>query len=164
MSYQTFGVTGKTSINKIPEYAREYKKEYLFLRGINKELKLFYKHLDKINDGLFESNRADRIRYFIKRFLRGQEKGILKDISKFEIKEENVRNIIKIKDKFDCYKIRYDYFEDDDYNPYPGFENIYYDFELFFNKLKIKYEEDSDSDSEDFEIILYDSDSDSDDF
>ena len=34
MSYQTFGVTGKTSINKIPEYAREYKKEYLFLRGI----------------------------------------------------------------------------------------------------------------------------------
>ena len=37
MSYQTFGVTGFTSFNKIPEYAKEYKREYQFIRGINKE-------------------------------------------------------------------------------------------------------------------------------
>ena len=148
------------STNKIPEYARDFKKEYLFIIGINKELGLFYKHLDKINDGLFESHRVDRIKYFIKRFLRGEERGRLKDISEFEIKENDVNNFIKIKEKFYCFKLRYDFFEDDDYNPYPGFENIYYDFELFFNKLKIKYEEDSDI--EDFEIILPNSDSDSD--
>ena len=29
-----------TKTNKIPEYARDYKKEYLFIRGINKEFKL----------------------------------------------------------------------------------------------------------------------------
>ena len=27
--------------NKIPEYARDFKKEYLFIRGINKELERF---------------------------------------------------------------------------------------------------------------------------
>ena len=37
MSYQTVGVSGFTSNNKIPEYAREYKREYQFIRGINKE-------------------------------------------------------------------------------------------------------------------------------
>ena len=29
MSYQSFGVSGLTSSNKIPEYAREYKINYL---------------------------------------------------------------------------------------------------------------------------------------
>ena len=57
------------------------------------------------------------------------------------------------------YKIHYDFYEYDDYNPYPGFEDIYNFFELFFSKLNIKYEDDSNSDS-DYEIIIYDSDSD----
>ena len=34
MSYQTVGVSGFTSINKIPEYAKDFKKEYLFIRGL----------------------------------------------------------------------------------------------------------------------------------
>ena len=59
------------STNKIPEYAREYKKEYLFIRGINKEFKYFIDNLDDLNNGLFESHRADRIKYFMKRFLKG---------------------------------------------------------------------------------------------
>ena len=59
------------STNKIPEYAREYKKEYLYIRGLNKEFKYFIDKLDDLNNGLFESHRADRIKYFMKRFLRG---------------------------------------------------------------------------------------------
>ena len=69
------------STNKIPKYATDFKKEYLYIRGINNELKYFYKHLDEINDGLFKSKRSDSLCYLIKRFLRGQEKGKLKDIS-----------------------------------------------------------------------------------
>ena len=49
------------STNKIPPYAREYKKEYLFIRGINTEFKYFYNHLDEIKDGLFKSKRSDRL-------------------------------------------------------------------------------------------------------
>ena len=57
--------------NKIPEYAREYKKEYLFIIGINKEFKYFIDNLDDLNNGLFESHRADRIKYLMTRFLKG---------------------------------------------------------------------------------------------
>ena len=43
------GIVGQTSnyqncikkTNKIPEYARDFKNEYLFIRGINKELESF---------------------------------------------------------------------------------------------------------------------------
>ena len=161
------------SNNKIPEFARDYKKEYLYIRGLNKEFKYFYNHLDEINNGLFKSKRSDRLCYLIKRFLRGQEKGKLKNISEFVIYEDVVDYLIKIKDNFYYYKIRYDALkessdvDDDDEDsdaddvddPYPGFENIYYYFELFFSKLNIEYEDsDSDSDSEELNILYTDSD------
>ena len=71
----------KSNNNKIPEYARDYKKEYLYIRGLNKEFKYFINKLDDLNNGLFESNISNRIKYNMKRFLRGQEKGKIKDIS-----------------------------------------------------------------------------------
>ena len=69
--------------NKIPEYAREYKKEYLLIRGINKEFKYFVNNINDSYNGLFENKKNDRIKYFIKRFLEGQERGKLKDNSNF---------------------------------------------------------------------------------
>ena len=163
------------SNNKIPEFARDYKKEYQ-IRGLNKEFKYFYNHLDEINNGLFKSKRSDRLCYLIKRFLRGQEKGKLKNISEFVIYEDVVDYLIKIKDNFYYYKIRYDALkessdvDDDDEDsdaddvddPYPGFENIYYYFELFFNKLNIEYEDSDsdeyDSDREELDLSYTDSD------
>ena len=67
--------------NKIPEYARNFKKEYLFIRGINKEFKYFVDNINDATGGLFENQKIFRIKYFIKRFLKGQERGKLKDIS-----------------------------------------------------------------------------------
>ena len=170
---------------KIPPYAKNFKKEYLFIRGINKEFKYFIDKLDDLNNGLFESHRADRIKYNMKRFLRGQEKGKLKDISNLMLPRYDVDNLIFINNKFRMYKIRWDFFnasddsddsddeddgsddvdvdvgiddsddEDDGKNVYPGFKEIYDILKLFFSK--IKYEGcDSDSDS--------DSDSDIEDF
>ena len=55
------------STNKIPQYVGEYKKEYLFIRGINKEFKYFINKLDYLNNGLFESNISNRIKYFMKK-------------------------------------------------------------------------------------------------
>ena len=82
-TYQTelIGKMTENENNKIPPYAKNYKKEYLYIRGLNKEFKYFYNHLDEINDGLFKSKRSDRLCNLIKRFLRAQEKGKLKDIS-----------------------------------------------------------------------------------
>ena len=155
-SLQNFNNLNKLN-NKIPVYAKEYKREYQFIRGINKEFKYLINKLDNLNNGLFESNISNRIKYFMKRFLRGQEKGKLKDISEFEIEYDIVFNLIKIKNKLiniDQYLdfILNCYHEEDliFINPYPGFIDFYYYFNLFFTKLNIKYEYDSDSDSDDF--------------
>ena len=77
------------STNKIPPYAINYKKEYLFIIGINKEFKYFVEHINEAPSGLFESHKVDRIKYFIKRFLKGQERGKLRDISNFPLPRYN---------------------------------------------------------------------------
>ena len=127
--------------------------------------------MDDATKGLFESHKVDRIKYFIKRFLRGQERGKLQDISNLEINNDDVGNIIEIKKNFDNFnqyiKYGYECAEDDDdecfIDRYPGYKNIKDDFELFFSKLNIKYEDsdsdsDSDSDIEDVNVVLPDSD------
>ena len=132
------------STNKIPEYARDFKKEYLFIRGINKEIKYFVDNINDATTGLFENDRVDRIKYFIKRFLKGQERGKLQDTSNFEINNIDVDNLIKIKKNFLNFNQYINFckscFDEDEpfIDPYPGFKNIYYDFELFFSKFKIK--------------------------
>ena len=69
------------SNNKIPPYARDYKKEYLFIRGLNKEFEYFIENMDKISTYKFLHNtNVDRITKLIEIFLRGQEKGKFKDI------------------------------------------------------------------------------------
>ena len=159
--------------NKIPHYARDYKKEYLYIIGLNKEFKYFINKLDDLNNGLFESKIANRIKYNMKRFLRGQEKGKLKDISNFVLRRYDVDNLIFINERFRMHKIRWDFFnpsddsddvdvgiddsddEDDEYdgkNVYPGFKEIYDIFNLFFSKLNIEYE-DNDSDSDEYDSV-----------
>ena len=135
--------------NKIPEYARDYKKEYLCIRGLNKEFEYFTKKLNDLNNGLFETNSTNRIKNFMKRFLRGQENGKFKDISNFIFPDNILNNIIFINQQFGYYKLRYDAFcdnSDDDSDsdsdsdsdnvcgvreylvdgkPYPGFIEFY---------------------------------------
>ena len=110
-----------------------------------------------------------------------QKLGYLNDVSNFEIKSSDVDYLIKMKKNFHNFKqyinfckCCYDDHDEPFIDPYPGFKNIYDDYELFCSKFKIEYEEgiksswdyctdgdsDSDSDSDDLEVILSDSDSD----
>ena len=175
----------KSTNNKIPEYATNYKKEYLYIRGLNKEFKYFINKLDHLNNGLFESNISNRIKYNMKRFLRGQEKGKIKDISDLVLQRDDFNNLIFINEQFGYYKLRYDafcddsddndYYSDDDSDddgngeylvdgkPYPGFIEFYDIFKKNFSQIKNEDSySDSDSDIEDFDIVLPDSDDDSD--
>ena len=144
-------------IDKIPEYVGQFRKEWLYIRGINKELKYFVDNMDEATRGLFQNHRVARIKKFIKRFLLAQERGRLQDTRNFILEREDVENLIKIDKNFNnfCqYIIFYKYCCDDDHSyvdPYPGFENIYDDFNLFLRKFKIRSEVsfriwDSDSD------------------
>ena len=166
------GIAAKN--NKIPIYASNFKREYLFIRGLNKYFKCFAKKLDLLNHGLFESNTSNTIKKYMKRFLREQEKGKFNDISNFYIPSyaiDIIRDIIFIDEQFELYKIRYDYFcnysgeyntgydsdsdsdsdSDNEYfvdgKPYPGFKEFYDIFKMVFNQIKYaKYNSDSDSD------------------
>ena len=169
--------------NKIPFYAREYKREYLFIRGLNKEFKYFINKLDDLNNGLFESNISNRIKYNMKRFLRGQEKGKIKDISDLVLQRDDFNNLIFINEQFGYYKLRYDafcddsddndYYSDDDSDddsdeylvdgePYPGFIEFYDIFLKNFSQIKNEdsYSDDDcdDEDIDDYNIILPDTD------
>ena len=116
------------STNKIPEYARDFKKEYLFIRGINKEIKYFVDNINDATTGLFENDRVDRIKYFIKRFLKGQERGKLQDISNFIIRKYDFLNI----EEFYLNMI----FEEDDN---PSYRDFYVLLHEFYNKIKIEF-------------------------
>ena len=58
----------------IPDYAKDFKNEYLFIIEINKLCGEFYT-IDKFN-----TPRANKIKYYIKKFLKAQESGRFKDI------------------------------------------------------------------------------------
>ena len=145
--------------NKIPKYALEFKKEYLFIRGINKELKYFVDNIDEATRGLFQNLRVARIKKFIKRFLLAQERGRLQDTSNFVLERDDVDNLIKIDKNFNNFcqyiKCLKDFYDEGYYiNPYPGMDSIYEVFKIFFSKFKFKcevrvrcyYDRDSDSD------------------
>ena len=86
--------------NKIPKYSRDYRKEYLFIKLINKEFKYFVENINEATRGLFQNHKVDRIKKFIKKFILAQERGKLQDTSNFEISSNDVDNLIKIKKIF----------------------------------------------------------------
>ena len=81
----------------IPDYAKDFKNEYLFILGINNEFKYFLDNMNEATRGLFENFRVDKIKKFIKLFLAYQNLGQFKDVSNFEIKSSDIKNLIKIK-------------------------------------------------------------------
>ena len=129
MSYQSVGVTGVTSFNKIPEYARDYKKEYLFIIGINKELTYFVDNIDNATTGLFESHKVDRVKYFMKRFLKGQERGKLQDISNLMLPKYDFSFIEEF-----YYNIEYEI----QYHDNPIYLEFYDLIRKLYNKIKIE--------------------------
>ena len=153
--------SGSPSINKIdkiPEYVGQFRKEWLIIRGINKEFKYFIDNIDEATRGLFQNHRVARIKKFIKRFLLAQERGRLQDTNNFVLERDDVGNLIKIDKNFNnfCQYIMFfkDFYDEEDYiNPYPGMDSIYEVFKIFFSKFKVKCEDrrcfwDSDIDSD----------------
>ena len=146
---------------QIPARAKLYAREYQLIKGINNEFGYLKNKLDtQLNNGLFESKIAKRIQYFIKMFFRAQEKGKLKkNIVNLRLQKEDLNNLLFFVREYVYYKIRYDFFDDDE-KPYPGLTEFYNATFKFYNKLTECYDSDSDSD---IDIQIYiDSDSDSD--
>ena len=123
MSKQSNSFSGLTSNNKIPEYAREYKREYQFIRGINKEFKLLI-------DNQYDEYRIDRVTNLLKRFLRDQEKGKLQEINELFFWKNDILHIIEFYNEliFNSYVYKYDL----------GIDFLKF-FNKFYDKINFKY-------------------------
>ena len=128
----------------IPVYAKNFKKEYLFLLRVNDKTKYFIDNMKEVTFGLFNSPKVDELKKLIEEFYYEINTSNFKDLRNFEIKSDDILNLVEFKkilnDFIRIINYRRRYYQDF-VNPFPGFENIYYDFELFFSKFKINYED-----------------------
>ena len=136
MSKQTVGA-GVIS-NKIPEYAREYKKEYLYLKGIQKELKDLGEITLNYIDSFVTKYLKRRIK-IINRFMFEQERGRLKNISSFKLKKCDFREfyLLDKRELFEVFSIQYK----------ENLNIIYIEFLYTFYKFYDKLNFDNDTDS-----------------
>ena len=81
--------------NKIPEYAKDYKREYQFIIGINKEFRYFiYKPEDVSGYQFFHNLHVKKIIKLLKMFLRNQEKGIFsKEFNGLKLEGKDIFNL-----------------------------------------------------------------------
>ena len=159
MSNQTVGVSCLSSRNQIPAHAKLYAREYQLAKGIINEFCYLKNKLYDLNNGLFESPIAKRIKYFIKICFRGKEKGKLGNISNLELEKEDLENLLFFVRQYKYYKLRQDFFDDDE-KPYPGLTEFYDATFKFYNKLTKCYESESSIDSDidsdsDIDIVFY---------
>ena len=113
--------------NKIPEYAKEYKREYQFIIGINKEFKYIIDFMENY-DNEFKSHKLDRIMKFIKRFLRAQEKGKLKDISDLVLQRD-----------YYCYLEDFYFYYEIEFGNNPSYKEFFDLLGKLYNKIKNEF-------------------------
>ena len=138
------GSTQKHS--KIPEYAKDFKNEWLYIRGINKLCGEFMQILGDNTDSfekVFWSSRARALIRHFKDVLEAQKMGKLQNISKLKFKISVVEQIIELRIHIylNMGNVFYsDYLLDEDFQDF--FENLI----IFTNNVNIKNEEDFEDD------------------
>ena len=158
----------------IPEYAREYKREWQYISKINEKCEEFLINLDFGRD-ILNGPLANSLKHLIKKFLKAQERGRLKDISNFYFKYFDANNIECLEEQLDNYRDFYvnpnSYeFEQERYDSsididYPGFKELFELISLLNDKIKkedpiIIFESESESDNDDDNDNVSDNDSD----
>ena len=148
--------------DKIPEYAKDFRKEWLYIRGINKKCGEFLSKVDFSGD-IFNSIKANSIKCHIKKFLKAQERGRLKDISGCSFNHFDVNAIDYLEEQLGEYSDLYvdpysfefdqecfDFFID---RQFPGYKEFFELISLINDKIEkedpiIIFKSDSDTDSD----------------
>ena len=139
----------------IPNYAKNIKKEYIFIIDINKKCENLLKKIDEEN--VFNSPQSKKLIIYFNKFLIFQELGHFKDISNYYFENEDVNFIVylerKLEENMDLFfnpdSFKFDQEKYD--NDYTGFKVFFESFEKFKDKIKEKTYD-----------IIFDSDIDSD--
>ena len=158
----------KVNKNKIPDYAKDYKNEYLFIKGIDKICEGLYIKVYYEDKEIFKRAKFEKIKRLISNFVKAQKLGYLKNISDKDICESLVVNSTALYDSLiDMGHYYYDYDTEYDQKMYeelidadfPGYIDFVRSIELFHSKFKIKeieltpykdswYDSDGDGDEE----------------
>ena len=141
--------SNKSTNNKIPDYAKEYKREYQFIRGLNKEFRYLSYFIENIEneEEIFKDYKLDRIMKMIKRFLRAQETGKFKDISHLKFDHFDINNIYEVIKDISPFSstcileyVRCKGINDDNESLLSCYEKYKHDLDLFLSKLNIEIE------------------------
>ena len=126
----------------IPNYAKNIKKEYIFIIDINKKCEKFLNKIDEEN--VFNSPQAKKLIIYFNKFLIFQEIGYFKDISNYCFENEDVNFIVYLERKLeenmdlffnpDSLKFEEEKYENDE----TGFKLFFESFEKFKDKIKEK--------------------------
>ena len=126
----------------IPNYAKNIKKEYIFIIDINKKCEKFLNKIDEEN--VFNSPQAKKLIIYFNKFLIFQELGHFKDISNYCFENEDVNFIVYLEIKLeenmdlffnpDSFKFEEEKYENDE----TGFKLFFESFEKFKDKIKEK--------------------------
>ena len=126
----------------IPNYAKNIKKEYIFIIDINKKCEKFLNKIDEEN--VFNSPQAKKLIIYFNKFLIFQELGHFKDISNYCFENEDVNFIVYLERKLeenmdlffnpDSLKFEEEKYENDE----TGFKLFFESFEKFKDKIKEK--------------------------
>ena len=132
-------------IKKVPDYAKDYKNEFLFIKGIDKCFAYFLENVYWALMGLLKNHRVDRINKLIDRFEKGQKFNYLNDITNKEIDEYDVGNavnlLVELNEMLDRYYIpnspvfNYQYFYESIEEDYPGWTNLEKSIKRFLEKF-----------------------------
>ena len=130
------------SKSKIPDYAKNYKNEYLFIRGIDKTCDGLEMKLYDEDEEIFKSTKVDKIKRLIHKFEKAQKLGYLKNISDKDIYESDVFNSISLYESLiDMGDYYYNYDTEYDQEIFEKLIDGYIDFirsiELFHSKFKL---------------------------
>ena len=126
----------------IPNYAKNIKKEYIFIIDINKKCEKFLNKIDEEN--VFNSPQAKKLIIYFNKFLIFQVIGYFKDISNYCFENEDVNFIVYLERKLeenmdlffnpDSLKFEEEKYENDE----TGFKLFFESFEKFKDKIKEK--------------------------
>ena len=126
----------------IPNYAKNIKKEYIFIIDINKKCEKFLNKIDEEN--VFNSPQAKKLIIYFNKFLIFQEIGYFKDVSNYCFENEDVNFIVYLERKLeenmdlffnpDSLKFEEEQYENDE----TGFKLFFESFEKFRDKIKEK--------------------------
>ena len=74
----------------IPGYAKDFKKEYLFLLHVNDKIKYFIDNIKEASYGLFNNPKVDELKNLFEEFYQKTNTCNFKDLSDFEFKSDDI--------------------------------------------------------------------------